>query len=39
MLAGGWAAPYLHVDNLPKKKDLDLAVAAVQDAIKNKLGL
>jgi endonuclease YncB( thermonuclease family) len=37
-LAGGWAAPYLFKENIPKKKDLTLATAAVQAARKEKKG-
>ncbi len=39
MLAGGWAAPYLHKDNLPTRKDLDIAVGAVQSARRKKPGM
>ena len=38
MLRGGWAAPCIHRENLPKKKDLDLAVKAVKAALAKKLG-
>jgi endonuclease YncB( thermonuclease family) len=38
MLQGGWAALCLHKENLPKKSDLDLVVAAATNARSKKLG-
>lgn len=38
LLAEGWAAPCVHRANLPKPKDRDLMIAAVQNARKRKLG-
>ncbi len=38
MLQGGWAAPCIHKENVPKPKDMALAIAAVQNARKKKLG-
>ena len=38
MLQGGWAAPCIHKDNLPKKADQKLVVSAVQSARTKKLG-
>jgi endonuclease YncB( thermonuclease family) len=38
MLQGGWAAPCIHKGNLLKPADMDLVIAAVQNARKEKLG-
>ena len=39
MLAEGWAAPYLHMENLPKKEDLDQGMMAFANAYYKKMGI
>jgi endonuclease YncB( thermonuclease family) len=39
MVAEGWAAPYLHMKNLPKKEDLALGMKAFANAYYDKLGI
>lgn len=39
LVAEGWAAPYLHRDNLPKKEDLDHAMQVFATAYFDKMGI